>query len=291
MNAGNGSRPATLFATRSRTVGRAKRSRSSPAASASRRHGWQCARWRARRRVSRAPSRELDGDLDDPLDAHAARAGDDVVVLLGQPAARAEQRRLDRRPAHAHPPADLLVGEPFELAQDEDLVVRLAQPAEGAAQRLELLLGRDRRVGRRAGADEPRVIGGAERVVGVVGHLFRPLGAPERVDAAVLGDLVEPRLERQRLLGLAHAPQRGDEDLLGHVLGAAVVLDHPEHVGVDAPVVALVEGLEGAIVAAPDPGDQLLVAAVRSASCTVVSRRQDGTARSPTHRGGSSCGQ
>ena len=97
-----------------------------------------------------------------------------------------------------------------------------------------------------------RVVGGGEALVGVVGDLLGALGAPERVDAAVLGDLVEPRLERERLLGLAHAAQRRDEDLLRHVLRAAVVLDHPEHVGVDAPVVALVEDLEGAIVAAAD---------------------------------------
>jgi hypothetical protein len=48
-----------------------------------------------------------------------------------------------------------------------------------------------------------------------------------------------------------------------------VVLDHAEHVGVDAPVVALIENLEGAIVTAPDAGDQLLVA-VRWASYPVV---------------------
>ena len=113
------------------------------------------------------------------------------------------------------------------------------------------------------------MVGGRERVVGVVGDLLGALGAAERVDAAVLGDLVEPGLEGERLLGLAHAAQRGDEDLLGHVLGAAVVLDHPEHVGVDAPLVALVEDLEGAVVAAADRGDQPLVASPPG-SCAVV---------------------
>ena len=57
-SAGNGSRPATREATRSRTDGRVKSSRSSPAASASRRQHWQCERWRASRRVSRVPSRD-----------------------------------------------------------------------------------------------------------------------------------------------------------------------------------------------------------------------------------------
>ena len=68
---------------------------SSPAASASRRQGWQCERWRARRRGSRAPSAVLAGGGDDRLDALAALAGDELVVLLGQAPAGAEERRLD----------------------------------------------------------------------------------------------------------------------------------------------------------------------------------------------------
>ena len=74
--------------------------------------------------------------------------------------------------------------------------------------------------------------------LGVVGDLLGAAGAAERVDARVLGDLVDPGLEGDRPLGLAHAAQRGDEDLLRDVLGAAVVLDHAEHVGVDAALVA-----------------------------------------------------
>ena len=185
------------------------------------------------------------------LDALAAGAGDDVVVLLGQAPARAEERGLHGRPAHAHPAADLRVAQALELAQDEDLVVGLRQAAERAAQAVELVLGRDGDVRRGAGGDESDVVGGRQALVGVVGDLFGALGTAERVDAGVLGDLVEPGLEGERLLGLAHAAQRGEEDLLRDVLGAPVVLDHPEHVGVDAPVVALVEHLERAIVAAP----------------------------------------
>ena len=280
-NAGNGSSPATREATRSRTDGRVSSSRSSPAASASRRQPWQCERWRASRRVSRVPSRDCAGGDDDALDALAAGAGDDVVVLLGQPPAGAEERRLDGRAAHAHALADLLVAEALELAQDEDLVVGLAQPAERAAEVVEVLLGGDGGVGRRAGADQLGVIAGRERVVGVVGDLLGALGAAEGVDAAVLGDLVQPGLEGQRLLGLAHPAQRGDEDLLGDVLGAAVVLDHAEHVGVDAALVALVEELEGAVVTAPDRRDQSLVG-VRGLT-RIPGRCRRGTARSPTH--------
>jgi hypothetical protein len=75
----------------------------------------------------------------------------------------------------------------------------------------------------------------------------------------VLRDLVDPGLEGDRPLGLAHPAQRGDEDLLGDVLGACVVLAHAEHVRVDPAVVAAVKALEGAIVPATDRGDQLVV--------------------------------
>ena len=166
------------------------------------------------------------------------------------------------------PAADLRVAQALELAQDEDLVVGLRQAAERAAQAVELELGRDGRVRGGAGGDELGVVGGREGIVRVVGDFFGALGAAEGVDAGVLGDLVEPGLERERLLGLAHPAQRGEEDLLRDVLGAPVILDHPEHVGVDAPVVALVEQLEGPVVAAPDPRDELLVV-FRRAPCIV----------------------
>ena len=68
----------------------------------------------------------------------AAPAADELVVLLGQPPAGAEQGALDHRPRHAHALADLLVGEAFELAQDENFVVALRQTAEGATQIVEL---------------------------------------------------------------------------------------------------------------------------------------------------------
>ena len=167
-NSGNGSRPATFAAARLRSGTCVRIAASRPAASASRRHGWQCDRWRARRRESRVAQAGAGGRGDQALDPHAARAADEVVVLLGQAPARAEQRALDGRAAHAHPVADLAVGEAFELAQDEDLVVRVGQAAERAAQVVELLLGRDGVVGRRVGADEPAVVARGEAVVGLV---------------------------------------------------------------------------------------------------------------------------
>ena len=281
-NAGSGRKPAT-FAIRSRTVGRVNRLRSSPAASASRRQLWQCERWRASRRVSRAPRRVCAAVAMIP--SIRRQRAPETMSSYSSVRRRRARNSVDSTAGRLMPMlvADLLVGEAFELAQDEDLVVRLREAAERAAQALDLLLGRDRRLGRRAGAHELGVIGGREPVVGVVGDLLGALGAAERVDAAVLGDLVEPGLERQRLLGLAHAAQRGDEDLLRHVLRAAMVLDHPDDVGVDAALVALVEDFERAIVAASHGGDQTLIGVRGLVRISIVCRRQRGAAHSPTH--------
>ena len=202
------------------------------------------------RRWSRAPRVPAAARGDDRLDAAAALAADELGVLLGEPAARAEERGLDRRPAHAEPLADLAVAEALELAHDEDLVVGLGEAAEGAAQVVERHLLVDRDVGRRGRRDEAAVVAGREPLVGVVGDLLGAPGAPELVDAGVLGDLVDPRLERDRPVGLAHAAQRRHEDVLRDVLGAGVVVDHAVDVGGDPPVVALVESLERAVVAA-----------------------------------------
>jgi hypothetical protein len=50
---------------------------------------------------------------------------------------------------------------------------------------------------------------------------------------------------------------------------------------VDAPVVALVQELEGAVVAAPDRGDEAMV--VSAGLCNHARRRFCNSHRSPTH--------
>ena len=239
------------------------------------------------RDVAREPARlaraqpGLGGRGDQALDPAATGAADEVVVLLGQAPPRSEQRALHRRAAHAQALADLAVGQPLELAHHEDLVVGVGEPDERAAQVVEVLLGGDRGLGRRVGADQAPVVGGGQTLVGLERDLLGPARAAELVDAGVLGDLVDPRLERDRAFGLAHAAQRGDEHLLRDVLGAAVVLDHADDVGMNPPLVARVQGLEGAIVPAPHRGDQPVVVA---GLCNHPWRCL-GDARSPTHGG------
>ena len=135
-------------------------------------------------------------------------------------------------------------------------MVGLGQPAEGTSQVVERHARIDRGLGRRALAHEVQALAA---IVGVEGDLLGALGAPEGVDARVLGDLVDPRLEGDRRLGGAHPPQGGHEHVLRDVLGAAVVVDHAVDVGPDPPLIAVVELLEGMVVARADGGHQRLV--------------------------------
>jgi hypothetical protein len=141
-------------------------------------------------------------------------------------------------------------------------VVGLGQAVERTAQVVERHARIDGGVGRRTLADELEMVPCTEPLVGVERDLVGAPRAAERVDARVLGDLVDPRLEVDRTLGLAHPAQGGHEDLLRDVLGPTVVLDHPVHVRRDAPLVAPVELLERAVVSCPRSGDERLVGGV-----------------------------
>jgi hypothetical protein len=81
------------------------------------------------------------------------------------------------------------------------------------------------------------------------------------VDARVLGDLVDPGPEGDRAVRGAHPPQRVEEHLLGDVLSSPVVVHHAADVRGDPALIALVEDLERAVVAAADTRDELVIAA------------------------------
>jgi hypothetical protein len=135
----------------------------------------------------------------------------------------------------------------------------LRQAAEGAAQVVELLLLVVADLGRGVLGDQAAVVGGAEALLGVVGDLLGAARPAELVDARVLGDLVDPRLERDRPVGVAHPPQGRHEDVLGDVLGAGVVVDHALDVARDPAVVAPVQALERTVVARTDARHELVV--------------------------------
>ena len=109
---------------------------------------------------------------------------------------------------------------------------------------------------RRGAVDEPRVVGRAQAVLRVHRDLLGAARAAVVVDRLVAGDPVDPRLEGDLGVGLAQAAQRGEEGLLGHVLGAALVAHHAAHVRRDPRAVARVQLLEGGVVSAADRGDE-----------------------------------
>ena len=267
---GNGSSAAILAA----MLARPNSDSSTPARLGLARQGWQWARWRASWRRSRSPRRRSRlrrgrSSISD-LDLLAAPAAGQLVVLLAELAAGPEQGALDHLARHAEPVADLVVGEALELAHDEQLVVALGQAAEGAAQVVERCLLSTAAGGRRARSRAARARPRRSSSSALERHLARRGDAAELVDAGVLGDLVDPRLERDRLVARAQPAQRRDEHLLGDVLGAAVVAHQAEDEGADPVAVAGVQLLERPVVAVARGGDQLVLGArgATSTSCS-----------------------
>ena len=136
-----------------RSPGPGRRTRRRPASRASRRHGWQWARWRASWRRSRMPS--LQQRSGSPARSASGRCWQRRPLTSSSYSSLSRRRARNRVLStigrrHAEPLADLAVGEPLELAHDDDPVVALRQAVEGAAQVVERLLGLDRGVGSRA---------------------------------------------------------------------------------------------------------------------------------------------
>ena len=257
----NGSRAAILSAI---VAGRSSDS-STPARWAWTRHGWQCARWRARRRRSRIPSERAERARPVSITAWtslAPPAAGELVIFLGELAPSPEQGAFDHLARHARPPPDLVIRAPFELAHDEQLVVALRQAAEGTAQVIESLPALDRR-GRSRREREQRPAAIAQFLVRVERDLARPPAAAVLVDAGVLGDLIDPRLERDLLVGGSQTAQGRHEDVLGDVLGAAVVTDTTEDEHADPLRVARVQLLERPIVTRSCGVDELVLAGER----------------------------
>jgi hypothetical protein len=204
-------------------------------------------------------NRLLAAGIDHRVDLPAPAPARDLVVFGAEPAARAEQGALHHRPCHPHAPADLLIRETFQLAQDDDLVVALAQASKCAAKVVELLAALERGMRRAHARFEPalRSIG---LVAGVERNLLRAACSPELIDARVTRDLVDPRLKRDRPLGRSHAPQGRDEDLLADVFGPRMITEHPEDVGDNAPAIARVQLAKRSVVAASRRRDQTIVA-------------------------------
>ena len=206
------------------------------------------------------PHRLEGPGFDRALHLLTAPAAGQLLVLLGQLAASAEQAALDHLPGHAEPVPDLVIADALQLAHHQQLMVGIGEPAEGAAQVVETLLALHRR--RRSGHHRQRRLAiGDELAVGLQRHLTRAAAAAELVDAGVLGDLVDPGLEGDRLVAGPQPAQRRHEHVLRDVLGAAVVTDLADDEAEDPLPVAGVELLERAVVPSAGSGDEIVLAA------------------------------
>ncbi len=130
------------------------------------------------------------------------------------------------------------------------------QLVEGAAQVIEALLVDEHGVGGDR-VDQPEAVGGAQAGLGVHRDLLGPRAPAVGIDRRVAGDLVDPRLEGDLRIRLAQSPQRGQERLLGHVLGAPLVAEHSANERRDSCAIAAVELLEGGVVAPADRLDEI----------------------------------
>ena len=134
-----------------------------------------------------------------------------------------------------------------ELGQDERRPLILGQPLEVGQQVAQVLALLD--LGR-----EP-----LDRGLGNVVEGALLLAGAQDGQAAVAGDGVEPRLELHRPVAGEEVAIRGDEGVLDGVLG---LLGRPEHVPAereDPPVVPVIYGLEGPLVAGTQQPHELFV--------------------------------
>ena len=168
-------------------------------------------------------------------------------------------------PTRARTSSDLIAGDRDAERRGQVGVahaVDLAHQERGA-----LLLGQSPHVG-----DEPaQVLAPLGLVHRVEQRLARHLedlarrrhGAAKMVDAAVVGDAVEPGADVDVALVAPQRAERADEDVLQDVLGvlARVAGQHLPHVGEQALAVALIERAECLVRPGTEQGDQLLVRA------------------------------
>ena len=166
-------------------------------------------------------------------------------AALDQRGPRLEHERLHLQHVAPHDLGDLRVREVPELGEDERRALIPGQRGDVGEETSELVPLEDgvRQAGRRD----------IHELAGLL------VTRPQRGQAAVAGDGVQPRLELDRLVARDEIAVCGHEGLLDCVLGLDL---RPEHVPAereDAAVVAVVDGLERRFVATPDLSDETLI--------------------------------
>ena len=168
-------------------------------------------------------------DRERELLADAGAVGVARLGGLGEPAAGAHEQRLHGGDGDAERGAELLVGEALELADDERRALLLREVVEVGDEAPEVLpaLGLDHRVG-----------AAGEQLVGLQ---RRRGGAADVVDAAVVGDAVEPRAHGDLAVAGAQGAVGAEEDVLHDVLRLGGAAQHVAHVGEQPRFVAVVD--------------------------------------------------
>ena len=189
---------------------------------------------------------------DDQVLADAGAGGVAGLVGLGEPHTRTHEKRLDGGDRDPEGPGDVGVGHAGELAHEQRgalLVGQALYVGDQPLERVALLQPDDgilARVGDRRGDDL-----GRDR-----------LRAAQLVDAAVVGDPVQPGAERQLAIARAQTRVRADEDLLDGILGVnRRAGQHLPRVGKHPLAVAIVDGAERFFAAAAEQEHQLLIGA------------------------------
>src|SRR5262245_15488567 len=157
--------------------------------------------------------------------------------------------RADRAELELERGRDLLVREPFEVAEDDDDPAFLAELGDRPVQRrLQLVplhfLGRPDLARRQAG----------QGLFALARHA--PLARAEAVQAQARGDRVEPRRELRVAPELADGSMHAQEDFLGELLGLGAIAQHTQRDAEDAVLVGDHQILEGSGIAAPEPVHQ-----------------------------------
>ena len=169
---------------------------------------------------------------------------------LHQAHASADEEGLDRGDRHVERVGEVGVGHAVHLAHQERgalLLRELADVGDELAQVVAALGLLDRVV---------------QRLAGHVEDLGRRRDrTAQMIDAAVVGDAVQPRPHVHLAVVVAQRPVRADEDVLQHVLRvlARAGGEHLAHVGEQPLAIAVVEHPEGLVVAATECRDQLLI--------------------------------
>ena len=169
---------------------------------------------------------------------------------LDEPEPRAHEQRLDGGHRDVERVGEVGVGHAVDLAHEQRRALLLGQAADvgdQAAQVLAPLRVLERVVQR-----------GARHLEDVRGGRHR---AAQVVDAAVVGDAVEPRAHVDGALVGAQGAERADEDVLQHVLGVLARLrrEHLPDVGEQPLAVAVVERVEGLVRPGAEEREQLII--------------------------------